>query len=140
VFNWQAVVALTGVLFFCCGTLFGAIKWLIDKNIQQLQERFEKLNLNIERVETRLQDRQEEMAHKMDQREQRLDRLKENFADFRLDVEREKVDHDDWVRVEGGQNIMLQRISDQISGLAVEIGSQEAVADQGTPFPDSAQP
>ena len=104
--NWQAVIAVSTIVFALGAVLFGAIKMLLQQYQDSLDKRFETLESALER-----------RSGDIDDVEGEVDGVSDELKEFKKDAAEDFVTHDTWVRVEGSQNVMLRNINANIEKL-----------------------
>jgi hypothetical protein len=97
--DWKAIGVIVTLLLAWSSALVGAIKWLIDKYSDHMDERFETLQRH-------------DIAE-----QQRLESVMRDLAEFRLEVSRDYVRREDWIRFSGQIDAKLDRLYERFEWL-----------------------
>lgn len=117
--SWEAVGVFVTIMMFFGGILVAIIKALLAQYQKHLDERFKSL---------------EEATR---ERNDRVTALQKELLEFKAYAEREYVHHEYWVRMEGGQTIMLRNMQDQIHELKVFLHASKHQLAEGAPRGDA---
>lgn len=105
--SWQAAGVFATVMVFFAGILIGAIRLLLVQYQTQLDKRFGSLE------------------KQLDSRMSKIDAVRDELKDYKVEASQRFVDREDWIRVEGGRDITLRKIHEQISQLAIAINARK---------------
>lgn len=101
--NWQAIAVLVTLLLAFGGGLIAVIKWLLSEllreNQRHIDQRFSALEAQIEEKMLRIRE------------------VENALSDFKIEVARQYVHREDWIRVEGGRDITIRSIHEKLDQL-----------------------
>lgn len=98
--DWQTISTLGGVLSAFGGLLIGAVKWILEKHLTQLDKRFESL----EKV----------IGDDMDA----IKQIERDLTELKISLPREYVRREDWIHFSGVIDAKLDGIYQKVQNIA----------------------
>jgi len=105
--SWSAIAAIAGIVSAAnaviLGPALGVLKWFVERS---LESRNAAIRAEIERVEEKVED---------------TDDLRDRLTALREKMVREYVHREDWVRIEGGRDVSMRHLRDDVTELKTDV-------------------
>jgi hypothetical protein len=105
--SWEAIAAIVGIVSaanaIVVGPALGVLKWFLEKS---LESRAEAIDAEFARLEDRIEN---------------VGSLREQVMTLREKVTREYVHREDWVRIEGGRDVSMRHLREDVTELKTSV-------------------
>ena len=114
--SWQAIGAIAGVVgviqALVIAPAFAFFRSMLERTIES---RLEAIGSEFDRVEQRIETAGEE--EELTRLRGRVDKMEDRFDALRETLAREYIDRDTWVRIEGGRDISMRHLREDVGEL-----------------------
>lgn len=119
--SWSAIGAIAGVAALIHAVflvpLLGAVRWLLDRT---RAEEDKALTSRFDAVDEKIESLRGQTA-RIDRVDDRVQANADRLAELKATMAQEYIHREDWVRVEGGRDVSMRHLREDISSLKQDV-------------------